>query len=74
MPGVINDRVVPQEVEELFDQIKSDVGRDSVVEDSDAGLRYQWKMNWIPTLSDMQSIADRYKKLRNMIELGEWSP
>ncbi len=74
MPSpVIHNEIVPPDIEKLFAELKSYTGEDEQVEDPDAGLRYQYRLGLIskPTI---ESIVQRGRQLKRMMEVGTWQP
>ncbi len=65
-------RVVPHDIEVLFDELKYYTGPDTI-EDADAGLRWQYKMGVLEK-EELENILVKAKRLRSLYERGLWKP
>ena len=63
--------VIPPDVEELLQELMKIVPED--VEDTDAGIRYQYKIG-VLSKEDIAGTLDRVKKTRYLIDHGLWKP
>lgn len=72
MTEPLKRREVPPDVEAMFNQLKSSGGYDDI-EDTDAGLRFQYEIG-ILGKDGVERIVKRQRKLLRLMEKGIWQP